>query len=260
MHELHGMDFTDLIVRAGELFSQPELALRWARRFVYINIDEVQDTSALEYDIISRIFGSSHLLLCGDYFQTIYEWRGSHPELVLRKYQQDYHPCRIVLHENYRSTQVLLRASFASLQELFPERVSALYPEGITAVSAERGEPIVFKGAMDFTEEAQWIYYRIQQLPVSDYSRVCILTRSNRYNKDLSAQFRSLGRLQPEGQRLPFMLIDEVKFFRRQEVKDVLAFLRLLVNKHDVASFVRILNRFAQGIGPATIRKLSSEE
>lgn len=260
IHELHGLDFTDLIMRAGELFSQPELALRWARRFVYINIDEVQDTSELEYDIISRIFGSSHLLLCGDYFQTIYEWRGSHPELVLRKFQQDYHPCRIVLHENYRSTQVLLRASFASLQELFPERVSALYPEGITAVRAERGEPIVFKGAMDFPEEAQWIYYTIQQLPVRDYSRVCILTRSNRYNKDLSAQFRSLGRLQPEGQRLPFMLIDEMKFFRRQEVKDVLAFLRLIVNKHDVASFVRILNRFGQGIGPATIRKLSAEE
>ena len=259
IHELHGLDFTDLIVRAGELFAQPELALNWARRFVYINIDEVQDTSELEYDIISRIFGSSHLLLCGDYFQTIYEWRGSHPELVLRRYQQDYHPCRIVLHENYRSTQVLLNASFASLQQLFPERVSALYPEGIKAVSAEHGDPVIFKGALDFAEEAQWIYYTIQQLPVSDYSRVCILTRSNRYNKDLSAQFRSLGRMQPEGQRLPFMLIDEAKFFRRQEVKDVLAFLRLLVNKHDVASFIRILNRFGQGIGPATIRKLSDD-
>lgn len=260
LHELHGLDFSDLIVRAGHLFAQPEIALKWARRFVYINIDEVQDTSELEYRIISRIFGSSHLLLCGDYFQTIYEWRGSHPELVLRRFQQDYHPRRIVLHENYRSTQVLLNASFASLRELFPERVSALYPEGMQAVSHEYGEPIVMKGAMNFSEEAQWIYYTIQQLPVQDYSRVCILTRSNKYNKELSAYFRSLGSRLTDDQRLPFMLIDEMKFFRRQEIKDALAFLRLLANKHDVSSFVRVLNRFGDGIGPATIRRLSAEE
>lgn len=260
LHELHGLDFTDLIVRAGHLLAQPEIALKWARRFAYINIDEVQDTSELEYRMISRIFGSSHLLLCGDYFQTIYEWRGSHPELVLRQFQQDYHPRRIVLHENYRSTQVLLNASFASLRELFPERVSALYPEGMQAVSREYGEPIVMKGAMDFTEEAQWIYYTIQQLPVKNYSRVCILTRSNKYNKELSAQFRSLGIRQPENQRLPFLLMDEMKFFRRQEIKDALAFLRLLANKHDVSSFVRVLNRFGEGIGPAAVRRLSSEE
>jgi len=260
LHGLHGLDFTDLIVNAGQLLAQEAVAVKWARRFSYINIDEVQDTSELEYGIIARIFGSSRLLLCGDYFQTIYEWRGSHPEQVLRSYQQEYHPRRIVLHENYRSTQVLLNASFASLQALFPERVSALYPDGLQAVSQEHGEKIVFKGVMDMAEEAQWIYYAIQQLPVQDYARVCILTRSNRYNKDLSAYFRSLGRLQPENQRLPFMLIDEMKFFRRQEVKDVLAFLRLIANKHDVSSLVRILNRFGEGIGPATIRKLSSAE
>ncbi|SFT50478.1 DNA helicase-2 / ATP-dependent DNA helicase PcrA [Selenomonas sp. GACV-9] len=260
LHELHGLDFTDLIVNAGQLLAQKAVAVKWARRFVYINIDEVQDTSELEYEIIARIFGSSHLLLCGDYFQTIYEWRGSHPERVLRKYQQDYQPRRIVLHENYRSTQVILNASFASLQALFPERVSALYPDGLQAVSHDYGEKIIFKGALDMAEEAQWIYYMIQQLPVADYARVCILTRNNRYNRDLSGYFRSLGRMQPEEQRLPFMLIDEVKFFRRQEVKDVLAFLRLIVNKHDVSSLVRILNRFGRGIGPATIRQLSSEQ
>ena len=114
---------------------------------------------------------------------------------MLRQYQRDYRPRRIVLHENYRATQVLLNASFDSLRQLFPERVSALYPDGLQAVSAEHGDPIVLKGALDLAEEAQWIYYTIQQLPVQDYSRVCILTRSNRYNKGLSGQFRSLARL-----------------------------------------------------------------
>ncbi|MBQ4211589.1 MAG: UvrD-helicase domain-containing protein [Selenomonas sp.] len=260
LHELHGLDFTDLLVQVEELFRQSSVAGKWARRFLYINIDEVQDTSLLEYRIISQIFGASHLLLCGDYFQTIYEWRGSHPELVLRKYQQDYSPQRIVLHENYRATQVLLNASFDWLRNSFPERVNLLYPDGLQAVSKDYGEPIVLKGAADFSEEAQWIYYMIQQLPVQDYSRVCILTRSNRYNKDLSANFRALSRFVPEKERLPFMLIDEQKFFRRQEIKDALAVLKLAVNKHDTGSLVRVLNRFAQGIGPATIKKLSSEE
>lgn len=256
---MHGLDFTDLIVQAEALFAQADIAIKWARRFLYINIDEVQDTSELEYRILSRIFGSSRLLLCGDYFQTIYEWRGSHPEAVLRAYQRDWHPRRVVLTENYRSTQVLLSASFAWLKNRFPERVSALYPEGIHAVSAEHGLPIVLKGVMSFAEEAQWIYYKIQQLPVEDYGRVCILTRSNRYNKDLSLYFRNLGCHLPENERLPFMLLDELKFFRRQEVKDALAFLRLVVNPHDAASFVRILNRFGRGIGPGTIRKISQE-
>ncbi|MBQ7497185.1 MAG: UvrD-helicase domain-containing protein [Selenomonas sp.] len=258
--DMHGLDFTDLIVNAQRLLMDPEIAGRWARRFAYISIDEVQDTSELEYAVISRIFGMSRLLLCGDYFQTIYEWRGSRPEKVLRSYQRDYHPRRIVLHENYRATQKLLNASFACLQSFFPERVSALYPEGLTAESPEEGEFIELKGAMEFAEEAQWIYYRIQHLPVKDYSRVCILTRSNRYNKDLSSQFRSLGRNLPENERLPFMLIDEMRFFRRQEIKDVLAFLHLAMNRHDAASLIRLLSRFGRGIGPATIKAIGAEE
>ena len=259
LHDVHGLDFTDLIVQADALFRQTEIAMKWARRFLYINIDEVQDTSELEYRILSHIFGSSRLLLCGDYFQTIYEWRGSHPEAVLRAYQKDWQPRRIVLTENYRSTQVLLNASYEWLRRFFPERVSALYPEGMRAVNREHGSPIVLKGAINFQEEAQWIYYTIQQLPIKDYSRICILTRSNYYNRNLSSYFRGLGCHLPEHERLPFMLLDEVKFYRRQEVKDVLAFLRLILNPHDTASFVRILNRFGRGIGPGTIRKISQE-
>ena len=260
LQELHGLDFTDLIVRTGMLLQDDEITGRWARHFLYINVDEVQDTSELEYRVISRIFGASRLLLCGDYFQTIYEWRGSHPEIVLRAYEKAYQPRRIVLHENYRSTQVLLQASFACLQNMFPDRVAAIYPEGMEAMSQVPGAPIVIKGAQDIQDEAWWIYSTIQQLPVrDDYSRVCILTRTNRYNQMLSAQFAQFGLRVPKEERVPFMLIDEVKFYRRQEIKDALAFLKLTLNKHDVTSLVRILNRFGVGIGPATIRRIASE-
>ena len=258
LQELHGLDFTDLIVNAGLLLADDTVAGSWARRFLYINIDEVQDTSELEYLVISRLFGASRLLLAGDYFQTIYEWRGSHPEQVLQAFQRDYQPRRIVLHTNYRATQVLLAASFACLQAMFPERVATIYPEGMEAESDVPGAPILLKNAQDIYEEAWWIYQTILQLPVTDYRRVCILTRTNRYNRTLSDYFQHFNAGVPLAERLPFMLIDEKRFYRRQEIKDVLAFLKLALNKHDVTSLVRILKRFGQGIGPATMQRIAS--
>lgn len=257
LHELHGLDFTDLIAGAARLLAEDAVAIKWARRFAYIHIDEVQDTSELEYAILSRIFGTSRLLLAGDCFQTIYEWRRSRPECVLHQFELAYHPIRIVLTKNYRATQTLLSAAFGVLKGLFGRRVADFYPQGIHAASTCIGAPILLKSAMDFAEEAQWIYGQIQQLAPDDVSRICILTRSNRYNKELSGQFRSLSTLVAEEERLPFMRIDDMKFFRRQEIKDVLAFLKLIVNKHDTASCIRLLNRFGRGIGPATIRKIA---
>lgn len=260
LQEIHGLDFTDLVVNTGLLLQDDSVAGRWARRFLYINIDEVQDTSELEYLVLSRIFGTSRLLLAGDYFQTIYEWRGSHPLAVLKAFQQAYQPRRIVLHTNYRATQVLLQASFACLQAMFPERVAALYPEGMTAESEVPGAPLLLKTAQDIYEEAWWIYQTILQLPLTDYRRVCILTRTNRYNRQLADYLQHFNAHAPQAERLPFMLIAEQRFFRRQEIKDALAFLKLTLNKHDTASLVRILDRFAQGIGPATIKRMTSAE
>lgn len=258
LHDVHGLDFDDLLVEAGRLLSRPEIAAYWAQRFRFIHIDEVQDTSAFEYAVLEKLFGASRLMLAGDFFQTIYAWRGSRPEIVLGAYREKYHPTTIVFRENYRSTQLLLDASFGCLQSLFPERVAAVYPDGLEAESEETGAPVLLKGALDFAEEAQWIYDTIAQLPVKDYAKICILTRNNRYNKALSQQFRHLGRDVPAEERIPFMLIDDQKFFRRQEIKDALAFLRLLVSPHDVTSFMRILHRFGAGIGPARIHRISS--
>lgn len=258
LQEAHGLDFTDLIVRAKALLRQLDIAQRWAARFRYINIDEAQDTSLLEYGILSRIFGQSKLLLAGDLFQTIYEWRGSHPEVVVHAFVEKYKPERIVLSENYRSTKTLLAASYGALTRLFPQRVAEIYPDGFAADSKEQGAPVEVKGAGDFDEEAQWIYYRILRLPTKDYARIAVLVRSNRYAKELSAAFQSINQ-QTDGD-LPFLLIDDTRFFQRQEIKDALAFLRLLVNRHDVASLMRVLQRYVRGVGPAAIRTISSAE
>lgn len=260
LHELHGLDFTDLITNAGAILASAATAQKWASLFRYIHIDEVQDTSLLEYRILGRLFGTSKILLAGDYFQTIYEWRGSEPREILDAYRRTYQPLEIVLSENYRSTELLLNASFATLQHLFPQEVATIYPQGMQAVSREKGAPILLKGANSIANEADWIYQTILRLPVTDYARVCILTRNNNYNKNLSEFFQTIAKQLPPNDRLPFMLLDDAKFFRRQEIKDALAFLKLLSNKHDVASLVRILQRFTKGIGTATIKKLTSPE
>lgn len=260
LHEMHALDFTDLIVRADELLRHEETAVRWRRRFSYIHIDEVQDTSGLEYRLIHRIFGSSRILLCGDAFQTIYEWRGSRPQTVLRAFREEFHPLEIALRRNYRATQTLLSASFSYLEAAFPAAVRDAYPEGIAPASAEQGEPILLKSAVDMDEEAQWIYTKIRRLDVKRFDEVCILTRSNGYNQRLSAYFESLNRLMPDPRGpLPFFLIDEMKFFRRQEIKDVLAFLRLIRNRNDTGSLVRIVGRFVPGVGKKTLEVLTGK-
>ena len=112
LHALHGLDFADLITEIHMLFKDEGIRDRWAKKFKYINIDEVQDTNELEYRIISRIFGTSSILLCGDYFQTIYVWRGSNPSAVRKLFVDECHPKEYIFYENYLATRLLLRASY----------------------------------------------------------------------------------------------------------------------------------------------------
>jgi DNA helicase-2/ATP-dependent DNA helicase PcrA len=177
---------------AYELFKDAEVSSRWRDTFRYINVDEMQDTSLVEYKIISKLFGENRLLLCGDYFQTIYEWRGSRPETVQQQFIRDYKPKIIVFYENYRATRLLLNASYDYLRGLFPAEVEKIYPESVRAASTIAGEPIHLHGSYDVDDEARWIYNNIQSLGVTDWSRVCILTRNNYHNEELAKAFADL--------------------------------------------------------------------
>lgn len=267
--EAHGLDFTDLMGRTYELFRDEEVSGRWRDTFRYINVDEMQDTSLVEYKIISKLFGKNRLLLCGDYFQTIYEWRGSRPETVQQQFIRDYKPKIIVFYENYRATRLLLNASYDYLRGLFPAEVEKIYPESVRAASTIAGEPIHLHGSYDMDDEARWIYKNIQSLGVTDWSRVCILTRNNYYNEELAKAFADINNeraqiAQMDGAgraaAIPFFLVDDFKFFRRQEVKDVLAFLKVAVNPLDATSLERTLKRFGKGIGEKTVAYIQSKE
>ena len=258
LNEAHGLDFDDLIIYANKVLQNPEVRESWQQRFKFINIDEVQDTNELEYKIISQVFGKSNLLLCGDPFQTIYEWRGSNPKQVEARYRQDYNPQVIVLDENYRATKTLLKASYNYLKKCFSNEVLAVYPNDIKVASDEVGDKIVLHQANKVYYEARWIYEQICNLNVTDLSKVCVLTRSNPYNKLLAGELFKVS--QNSSRKIPFMLIDDFLFFRRQEIKDVIAFLRLAVNKHDGMSLERVLKRFSKGIGDTTIDSIISKE
>ena len=267
--EAHGVDFMDLMVRTYELFRDEEVRRRWQGTFRYINVDEMQDTSLVEYSIISKLFGKSKLLLCGDYFQTIYEWRGSKPETVQQAYIRDYKPKILVFYENYRATRLLLNASYDYLKGNFPAEIKKIYPQDIKAASSDAGEPIHLHGSYDVREEARWIYRTIQRLGTKDWSRVCVLTRNNTYNTALAGAFAEVANeiemsAKMDGcnptDRIPFFLVDEFKFFRRQEIKDVLAFLKVAVNPLDSTSLERTLKRFGRGIGEKTVAYIQSKE
>lgn len=258
LSEQHGLDFNDLLIIVNDLFKNNMLLKRWREKYKFIHIDEVQDTSEVEYSIISKIFKANTIMISGDYFQTIYEWRGSNPQKVIQRFSDEYNPISIIFEVNYRATQKLQKASFGYLENTFKYEVAKIYHEEIVPKSKEPGKDIVLKSAYDIQQEARWIYDKIVELNVDDISKIAILTRNNHVNHLLSDEFERINKT--SRRQLDFMLVDDFKFFRRQEIKDILAYLKFIINKHDTNSIKRIILRFAQGIGQRTVDAIESRE
>ncbi|MBQ9007903.1 MAG: UvrD-helicase domain-containing protein, partial [Clostridia bacterium] len=112
------LDFDDLICQTHQLFRSTDAGERWRSRFRYIIIDEMQDTTELEYDTLQHLFSGNNVMMCGDYFQTIYEWRGSNPEKILARFTEQCHAVPFMFSRNYRSTKTLTSASVGYLQNM----------------------------------------------------------------------------------------------------------------------------------------------
>ncbi|MDK0877564.1 3'-5' exonuclease [Clostridium perfringens] len=258
LREDHALDFNDLIILTKELFKDEKVVRALKNKFKYINIDEVQDTSIIEYSIIEKIFEGNNVLICGDFFQTIYSWRGSDPEIIFNKFKEKYNPIEIIFSKNYRATKNLNKASLEFLNNAFSSKVSTMYKDGILAESKEDGEKILLKETRGLREEARFIFDYVNKLCKNgeDLKRVCVLTRDNNYNIGLSEELYQIGGY--EGADFEFILVDQFKFFRRQEVKDILAFLKLIANRYDSLSLKRIVNRLPTGIGMKTLEDIES--
>ena len=256
----HGLDFTDLIIKTKELFSIPQVIEALRNKYKFINVDEVQDTSTLEYSIIEKLFKGNNVLICGDRFQTIYQWRGSEPNKIFDSFKSNYSPLEIVFFVNYRATRTLTEASLKFLETAFPVEMKNLYNEGVVSASKELGDKIVVKVAENLREEASFIFNEIRDLEAKavDVSKTCILTRDNNYNVKLSEELKNIMRY--EAVNFEFILVDQFKFFRRQEIKDIIAFLKLIGNRYDSISLKRIVKRLPTGVGDKSFEVIESEE
>lgn len=255
------VDFDDLICEVHRHWKKNEWLERWRHRYKYIFVDEMQDTSDLEYDTLKRIFGGANIMMCGDFFQTIYEWRHSDPVKVLGAFDEEFRPRRFMFSENYRSTRTLVSASFGYLKNTFPDLLGRFCPETVHVNSREEGEKILFVRAPSYDGEAAWIYNYIRESLPEDPTRLCVMARSNGYIANLYNRLDTIAKSRPEGERLRFFTADrDYRFYKRPMIKDILAFFGVLLNDSDAVSMARITEKYCRGIGPAAIARIREQQ
>ncbi len=249
----HSLDYMDLMYYVRTILDNQTALQAWSAKFKYIIVDEVQDTNMVEYLILRKLFVGSNVMLCGDGFQTIYNWRGSNPTRIFEDFRKNYKPTEIVLNKNYRATKMLGKTALEFLNANFKGAVQKFYGSEYQIVASEVGEKAQLNSFWSIEDEAKWIYNKIDELDITDYSRVAILTRANNVNERLSKVFTAQNSQRTSAKQLPFILAEEFKFFKRTEIKDVLAFMKWFSNKFDKESLKRLLLKFCHGIGEKTI-------
>ncbi len=241
------LDFDDLLLKTVELFESAErVRTFYARKFRFVLVDEYQDTNRPQYLLIRRL-AEIHRNLCvvGDPDQSIYRWRGADLRNIL-DFEHDFPDVRIVkLEQNYRSTQVILDAATAVIRRNRNRKDKTLWTD------QQGGARIVYYRAGDEIEEADFITRGIRETARQQPDTMtAVLYRTN-------AQSRAIeDALMREG--VGYRIIGGVRFYERREVKDALAYLRLLINPHDDVSFRRVVNVPARGIGKTVLEALEA--
>jgi DNA helicase-2/ATP-dependent DNA helicase PcrA len=248
--EAGALDFGDLLLLTVQLFERfPEVLGWYRRRFQYVLVDEYQDTNRVQYQLIHQLAGE-HRNLCavGDPDQSIYAWRGADVRNIL-DFERDYPDARVVkLERNYRSTRPILEGASGVVAHNVARRARGLYTE------REGGEPIRLLEAADDREEAQFTVREIVAAVREQgrrYGDFAIFYRTNAQSRVFEEQLLEYD--------VPYVVVGGVRFYERAEVKDALAYLRLLRQPSDSAALRRIVNKPARGIGKATLEAAESE-
>ncbi len=243
----HAVDFDDLLMRVAMLLrDDAELRERLNRRFRYLLIDEYQDTNHAQY-LIARYLSQQHRNICatGDPDQSIYGWRGADISNIL-EFEQDYPDARVVrLEQNYRSTGHILAAASRLIQYNSGRKHKDLWTED------EAGAPVYVWRLADAHDEAERIAQTIAQLHEDEslaYSEMAILYRVNALSRTLEDALRR--------RHIPYRIVRGVAFYQRREVRDALAYLRVVANPADEVALLRILNTPPRGIGPTSVERL----
>src|ERR1700761_7786440 len=237
------VDFAELLLRAYEVWRDNEgLLAHYRRRFRHVLIDEFQDTNAIQYAWMKLLVGSEgYPFAVGDDDQSIYRWRGARVE-NLHQFRRDFPTAKLCrLEQNYRSTGAILAAANGLISNNTGRLGKNLWTSG------DRGEPIRLYAAFNERDEAEFVSHRIRDWVAHGGQRreVAILYRSNAQSRVFEEAFLS--------GRIPYKVYGGLRFFQRAEIKDALAYLRLISNRNDDASFERVVNLPTRGIGAKSL-------
>ena len=247
LKDANALDFDDLLLKTVELFETSEPTREfYARKFKYVMVDEYQDTNRPQYMLIRRLAEvHRNIAVVGDPDQSIYKWRGADLRNIL-DFEQDFGEAKIVrLEQNYRSTQTILDAATAVISQNRNRKEKRLWTD------RKGGSRIVYFRGNDELEEADFITRSIKQYRSEDVDALmAVLYRTN-------AQSRAIeDALMREG--VPYKIIGGVRFYERKEIKDALAYLKLIMNPHDDVSLRRVVNVPARGIGKGVMETLQA--
>lgn len=242
----NAMDFDDLLVRALELLrTRPEVLDKYQERFRYISVDEYQDTNHVQYEIANLLAAKyQNLMVVGDDDQSIYSWRGADITNIL-DFEKDFKDCKTVkLEQNYRSTGHILSAANAVVRHNSQRKDKRLF------TAEGDGEKIQAFQASDERDEGRWIAGEIEKLHAkgTSYDDIAVFYRTNAQSRILEDMFLRAG--------VPYKIVGGTRFFDRAEIRDVMAYLKMIVNPADEMSVKRVINTPRRGIGSTSIQKI----
>ncbi len=250
LKKCNALDFDDLIMLTVKIFQDyPEILEKYQNRFKYILVDEFQDTNYAQYMLI-KLLASAHrnISAVGDDDQSIYKFRGAEVKNINR-FEEDFPEVKVIkLEQNYRSTQNILDVSGSVISRNPTRKKKTLWTE------RGRGEKVHFYWLPNEEDEAKYVAKVIREIYLKgehSYGDIAVLYRINLQSRAIEEALRR--------ERIPYRVVGGLGFYERKEVKDIIAYLRLVINPHDNVSLRRIINTPPRGIGAATINKIEQE-
>lgn len=242
------LDFDDLIMKTILLFKRvPDVLEYYQRKFQYIHVDEYQDTNRAQYELV-RLLSARFQNICvvGDSDQSIYRWRGADISNIL-SFEKDYPKAKVILlEENYRSTKNILAAANHVIENNINRKPKKLWTKN------GKGEPVYYYRAVNEQDEAFFVAGKIKELAEKKgrkYSDFAVLYRTNAQSRVLEEMLMKAG--------IPYVIVGGTKFYERKEIKDLIAYMRLVANPNDDISFLRVINVPKRGIGASSLEKIS---
>lgn len=243
LKEAGALDFDDLIGKTVELLTNPEIQKKWQDTFSYILIDEYQDTNAAQYKLIKLLVSErNNIAVVGDDWQSIYSWRGADFQNILR-FEHDYPKTTVIkLEQNYRSTKNILDAAHAVITKNTNRSDKKLWTD------LGEGSPVQVTPTSNERAEAENIIHRVRtdvDMGKRSYSHFAVLYRTNAQSRSLEEMFLRY--------QIPYRIVGGVRFYDRKEIKDIVAYVRLIYQPEDRVSFERIVNTPTRGIGATSL-------